>query len=100
MFNYDFSLPERTILRDMVSELVPLANMPSNLLIYGRMGTFQPLERTHPNIIKLHTAFIGRFPETQFIEKAQSLFPEALPSADVFGTIINEPKTLFIVMKR
>jgi hypothetical protein len=34
------------------------------------------------------------------VERAQLFFPEALPSADMFGALVNEPKTLFLVMKR
>jgi hypothetical protein len=98
MFNYDFSLPERIIVNDMINELVPLANIPDNLK-YGKMG-FKPLTQNHPNVIKIHTAFVERFPNVEFLERAQLFFPEALPSADVFGSTINDPKTLFIVMRR
>jgi len=96
MFNFDFSVPEKVIMREMINELVPLTHIPSNLPS-GQMGKFRPLNRSHPNVIKLHTAFIDRFPN---IEGAELIFPEALPSTDIFGSMINEPKTLFIVMKR
>lgn len=87
MFNYDFTLPERIILRDMMAELVPLSNMPSSLR-YGQMGKFKPLKQSHPNVIKLHTAFVDNFPDAERIERAQLFFPEALPSADMFGSIM------------
>lgn len=100
MFNYDFNLPERIIMKDMINELVPLPNIPSNLLC-GQMGKFKPLQSSHPNVIKLHSAFIDIFPSVKAMERSELFFPEALPSADIFGsTIFNEPKTLFVVMKR
>jgi hypothetical protein len=71
-------------------------NFPPDLL-KGKMGTFRPLSRTHPNIVKMYTAFVDRMP---IIEGSDALYPEALPGADMFGELVNEPKTLFIVMKR
>lgn len=34
------------------------------------------------------------------LEDARRLYPEALPTADFYELIIDEPKTLFIVMRR
>ncbi|KAI6228155.1 Protein kinase domain-containing protein [Aphelenchoides besseyi] len=93
MFNYDFSLPERQILHDTRSELIPLVDASKRLLT----GTFGSLKRSHPNVIKIYTAFVDRMP---LLDGAERLYPEALPTADMFGALIHEPKTLFIVMKR
>lgn len=55
------------------------------------------LPRPHPNVIKMYTAFTDRMP---ILPDSYSLYPEALPSLNFCELAINEPKTLFIVMKR
>ncbi|CAD5215299.1 unnamed protein product [Bursaphelenchus xylophilus] len=95
MFNYDYSLPERYIWEGMGTELVPLKSLPKSALV-GQMGGFKPFKRQHPNIIKMHTAFVDLMPH---LREAAELFEEAAPSLDNFG-LIHDPKTLFVVMKR
>ncbi|CAD5211034.1 unnamed protein product [Bursaphelenchus okinawaensis] len=95
MFNYDYSLPERYIWEGMGAELVPLKQCPQQALV-GQMRGFKSLKRQHPNIIKMHTAFVDLMPQ---LKETAELFEEAAPSLDNFG-LIHKPKTLFVVMKR
>uniref|UniRef100_A0A183U195 non-specific serine/threonine protein kinase n=1 Tax=Toxocara canis TaxID=6265 RepID=A0A183U195_TOXCA len=95
MFNYQFDAPERYLWADMGSELVPFVD--ANRLIKGHLPVLQTLRRSHPNVIKIYTAFADCMP---MLADAQSLYPEALPNANFYELIIDQPKTLFIVMKR
>uniref|UniRef100_A0A915BDM6 non-specific serine/threonine protein kinase n=1 Tax=Parascaris univalens TaxID=6257 RepID=A0A915BDM6_PARUN len=95
MFNYQFDAPERYLWADMGAELIPLVD--ANRLLKGRLPTLRTLPRSHPNIIKIYTAFTDRMP---VLADARSLYPEALPNANFYELIIDEPRTLFIVMKR
>ncbi|VDD97245.1 unnamed protein product [Enterobius vermicularis] len=95
MFNYDFKAPEHSLWTDMGSELVPLIQKQYSLA--GRMRKLKMLPRPHPNVIKMYTAFTDRMP---ILPDSYSLYPEALPSLNFCELAINEPKTLFIVMKR
>lgn len=106
MYNYQYELPERYLWMEMGPELVPLSEdkMPRAALRGGKMADFRPLIRSHPNLIKLHTAFVDVMP---VLPGAENLYPEALPppSNDMdrlapLGHTMGEPSTLFIVMKR
>lgn len=55
------------------------------------------LPHAHPNIVQMYKAFTDCMPA---LEDARNLYPEALPTADFYELIIDEPKTLFIVMRR
>lgn len=55
------------------------------------------LPHPHPNIVQMYKAFTDCIPA---LEDARNLYPEALPTADFYELIIDEPKTLFIVMRR
>ncbi|VDN33995.1 unnamed protein product [Gongylonema pulchrum] len=55
------------------------------------------LPHSHPNIVHMYKAFTDRMP---ILEDAYRLYPEALPTNDFFELVVDEPKTLFIVMKR
>ncbi|KAI6194406.1 Protein kinase domain-containing protein [Aphelenchoides besseyi] len=83
IFNYDFSLPERQILRETKSELIPFVNASNYLLT----GTFGSLKRSHPNVIKIYTAFVDRMP---LLDGADRLYPEALPTADIYRMTLRE----------
>ncbi|KAH7709427.1 NKF2 protein kinase [Aphelenchoides avenae] len=96
MFNYHFDAPERNLWHDMAPELVPLPDLPKHALV-GRMANFKPLRRNHPNVVKMHTAFVDRMP---ILAEAERLFPEALPTAPFYELVVDEPRTLFVVMKR
>jgi hypothetical protein len=91
----------------MGHELIPLAPLSSSLLEGGKMAklvreqlllkwskkfSIKTLPRAHPNVIKLHTAFIDIMP---ILPGAHLLYPDALPALDDI-----DPTTLFVVMKR
>ncbi|CAJ0960226.1 unnamed protein product, partial [Mesorhabditis belari] len=89
MFNYDHELPgEEYLWREMGAELVPLPGSEKKLM--GKFGRFA-LPSSHPNIVKVHTAFVDTMP---ILADAHIRYPEAIPPLDV------DPKTLFVVMKR
>jgi len=96
MFNYDFNRNEKFLWDDMGPELVPLVKKPKGFKS-GRFGTIHTLPRNHPNVIKLHTAFVDVMP---ILPGAENLYPEALPFIADYIPLEQEPKTLFIVMKR
>uniref|UniRef100_A0A1I7YEA7 non-specific serine/threonine protein kinase n=1 Tax=Steinernema glaseri TaxID=37863 RepID=A0A1I7YEA7_9BILA len=93
MFNYDFDLPEQYLWRTMGTELLPIPN--PEIVLRGQIAQFRPMRHSHPNIIKIHTAFIDSMPSNL---PESSNFPEATPSPLFYG--YQDPKTLFIVMKR
>ncbi|VDK46516.1 unnamed protein product [Anisakis simplex] len=95
MFNYQFDAPERLLWIDMGPELIPFKNADKILGKY--LPKLRILPKSHPNVIKIYTAFTDRMP---ILSDARSLYPEALPNANFYELIIEEPKTLFIVMKR
>lgn len=80
----------------MGPELVPLVKKPKAFKP-GRFGSIHTLPANHPNVIKLHTAFIDVMP---ILPGAEKLYPEALPFMSDYVPLEQEPKTLFIVMKR
>ncbi|MCP9261468.1 Serine/threonine-protein kinase pink-1, mitochondrial [Dirofilaria immitis] len=90
MYNYDFDAPERHLWINMGTELVPLIeNRQSSL--------YEFLPHSHPNIVQMYKAFTDCMP---ILEDARRLYPEALPMNDFCELIVDEPKTLFIVMRR
>ena len=95
MFNFDFSAPERVLLRHMSAELVPCRR--GDVVATLSDGAFRPLPRAHPNIVCVHTAFVDVMP---VLADAHRLYPEALPAADMFATLVETPLTMFLVMKR
>uniref|UniRef100_A0A1I7X977 non-specific serine/threonine protein kinase n=1 Tax=Heterorhabditis bacteriophora TaxID=37862 RepID=A0A1I7X977_HETBA len=99
MYNYEFDINARLgedhLWRSMGNELVALPN--SDRLLRGRMGSYRPLPSTHPNVVRLLTAFVDRMP---ILPDAAKMYPEALPNAPFYEMLIEEPKTLLIVMKR
>ncbi|VDM09678.1 unnamed protein product [Wuchereria bancrofti] len=95
MYNYEFDTSERHLWMDMGTELVPLIEKPPELIGFMANMTFLPHE--HPNIVQMYKAFTDCMP---VLEDAQRLYPEALPTAGFYGLIVDEPKTLFIVMRR
>ncbi|KAK6021934.1 hypothetical protein OSTOST_12383 [Ostertagia ostertagi] len=60
------------------------------------MGRFRPLPAFHPNVVRVLTAFVDRMP---ILDDAKLVYPDALPSAPFYEMIINEPRTMFVVMK-
>ncbi|CAG9537982.1 unnamed protein product [Cercopithifilaria johnstoni] len=95
MYNYEFDASERHLWMDMGTELVPLIEKPPELI--GYMANMSFLPHAHPNIVQMYKAFTDCMP---VLEDARHLYPEALPTADFYELIIDEPKTLFIVMRR
>uniref|UniRef100_A0AC34R6V2 Protein kinase domain-containing protein n=1 Tax=Panagrolaimus sp. JU765 TaxID=591449 RepID=A0AC34R6V2_9BILA len=96
MFNYDYNRSEKRLCTDMATELVPLIKKP-NGIISGSFGDVQLIPKHHPNVIKLHTAFTDIMP---ILPDANKLYPAALPNNEDYIPLEQEPKTLFIVMKR
>ncbi|KAM3719667.1 Serine/threonine-protein kinase pink-1 [Dirofilaria immitis] len=95
MYNYDFDAPERHLWINMGTELVPLIEKPPELI--GYMANMSFLPHSHPNIVQMYKAFTDCMP---ILEDARRLYPEALPMNDFCELIVDEPKTLFIVMRR
>ncbi|VDP15633.1 unnamed protein product [Onchocerca flexuosa] len=95
MYNYEFNASERYLWMDMGTELVPLIEKPPELI--GYMANMSFLPHAHPNIVQMYKAFTDCMP---ILEDARRLYPEALPTADFHELIVDEPKTLFIVMRR
>lgn len=95
MYNYEFDASERHLWIDMGTELVPLIEKPPELIGFMANMTFLP--HGHPNIVQMYKAFTDCMP---ILEDARRLYPEALPTASFYGLIVDEPKTLFIVMRR
>uniref|UniRef100_A0A0R3RI19 non-specific serine/threonine protein kinase n=1 Tax=Elaeophora elaphi TaxID=1147741 RepID=A0A0R3RI19_9BILA len=90
MYNYEFDASERHLWMDMGTELVPLIEKPPELT--GCMANMSFLPSAHPNIVKMYKAFTDCMP---VMEDARHLYPEALPTADLYELIIDEPKTLY-----
>ncbi|VDK78141.1 unnamed protein product [Litomosoides sigmodontis] len=90
MYNYEFDASERHLWMDMGTELVPLIEKPPELI--GCMANMSFLPHSHPNIVQMYKAFTDRIP---LLEDARNLYPEALPTADFYELIIDEPKTLY-----
>ncbi|VDN32691.1 unnamed protein product [Gongylonema pulchrum] len=100
MFNYQFAAPERHLWMDMGTELIPVRKRPPELIGYMAkyfLAFMSFLPHSHPNIVHMYKAFTDRMP---ILEDAHRLYPEALPTNDFFELVVDEPKTLFIVMKR
>ncbi|KAK6034713.1 hypothetical protein COOONC_27781, partial [Cooperia oncophora] len=99
MYNFALDLCPRLgdnyLWRSMGAELVPLPE--STIILNGRMGRYKPLPAFHPNVVRVLTAFVDRMP---ILEDAKLVYPDALPSAPFYEMIINEPRTMFVVMKR
>lgn len=99
MYNFAFDvcprLGDNYLWRAMGAELVPLPE--SAQLLSGKMGRYQPLPSFHPNVVRVLTAFVDRMP---ILEDAKLVYPDALPTAPFYEMIINEPRTMFVVMKR
>ncbi|KAL3993940.1 Protein kinase domain family protein [Acanthocheilonema viteae] len=95
MYNYEFNASERHLWMDMGTELIPLIERPPELI--GYMANMSFLPHAHPNIVQMYKAFTDCMP---VLEDARLLYPEALPTSDFYELIIDEPKTLFIVMRR
>ncbi|EYB90801.1 hypothetical protein Y032_0214g2339 [Ancylostoma ceylanicum] len=99
MYNFalDMSphLGDNYLWRSMGAELVPLPG--SAHLLNGRIGGYRPLPEFHPNVVRVLTAFVDRMP---ILDDAKVVYPDALPTAPFYEMIINEPRTMFIVMKR
>ncbi|KAK0395476.1 hypothetical protein QR680_001296 [Steinernema hermaphroditum] len=95
MFNYDFDLPEQYLWREMGTELLPIPN--PEIVLRGQIARFKPIKSAHPNIIRIYTAFVDCIPSDL---PDSALFPEAMPNPQLIESIINDPKTLFLVMKR
>ncbi|VDK53671.1 unnamed protein product [Anisakis simplex] len=95
IYNFNFNEPVESLLVDSQSELVPLCN-ESNLPI-GSMMNFRRLPKTHPNIIKVHTAFLSDWKQ---LANADRHYPAVLPSVENYGYIPQNPKTLYVVMQR
>uniref|UniRef100_A0A7E4ZVL3 non-specific serine/threonine protein kinase n=1 Tax=Panagrellus redivivus TaxID=6233 RepID=A0A7E4ZVL3_PANRE len=96
MFNYDYNMSENRLWEYMGPEIVPLAAKVPKSMLKGRMGNIKLLSKHHPNVIKLHTAFIDVMPMLPGAEN----YPEVIPTAADYIPLNGEPKTLFIVMKR
>lgn len=58
---------------------------------------YRPLPRNHPNIVRLLTAFTDDF---RILSDAREKYPAALPEYSAYDLIIDQPRTLYIVMKR
>ncbi|VDM52328.1 unnamed protein product [Angiostrongylus costaricensis] len=99
MYNFALDMSPRLgdnyLWRSMGAELVPLPE--SAQLLHGKMGSFRPLPSSHPNVVRVLTAFIDRMP---YLDDAKLLYPDALPTASFYDIVIDEPRTMFIVMKR
>ncbi|KAE9421389.1 hypothetical protein Angca_007315, partial [Angiostrongylus cantonensis] len=99
MYNFALDMSPRLgdnyLWRSMGAELVPLPD--SVQLLRGKMGSFRPLPSSHPNVVRVLTAFIDRMP---YLHDAELLYPDALPTASFYDVVIDEPRTMFIVMKR
>ncbi|PAV56727.1 hypothetical protein WR25_04996 isoform A [Diploscapter pachys] len=98
MYNYQHNLSQNDdhLWRDMGAELVPLPD--SYKILKGKLGSFKPLPGKHPNVVRMHTAFIDRMP---LLDDARERYPEALPTASFYREFINpEPRTMFLIMKR
>ncbi|EPB73395.1 hypothetical protein ANCCEY_07510 [Ancylostoma ceylanicum] len=65
--------------------------------IYFLIFSYRPLPEFHPNVVRVLTAFVDRMP---ILDDAKVVYPDALPTAPFYEMIINEPRTMFIVMKR
>jgi hypothetical protein len=101
--------------KEMGPEILPLPNnlFPKEAKLFGRFSMYSidtsmamsifffsshnAIERRHPNLIKMHTAFIDVMP---ILPDAKYLYPEVLPNSRDFDALFGSPKTLFIVMKR
>ncbi|KJH52025.1 hypothetical protein DICVIV_01726 [Dictyocaulus viviparus] len=99
MYNFAFDIPphlgDNYLWRSMGAELVPFPGSAD--MLRGKMGSFRPLPTSHPNVVQILTAFVDRMP---ILDDAKLLYPDALPSASFYDIIIDEPRTMFVVMKR
>ncbi|KAK6738859.1 hypothetical protein RB195_020760 [Necator americanus] len=99
MYNFALDMCPRLgdnyLWRSMGAELVPLPGSAG--LLSGRMGSYRPLPDFHPNVVRVLTAFVDRMP---ILDDAKHVYPDALPTALFYETVISEPRTMFIVMKR
>ncbi|XGW08127.1 hypothetical protein V3C99_010885 [Haemonchus contortus] len=99
MYNFALDLCPRLgdnfLWRSMGAELVPLPESAN--ILNGKMGRYRPLPAFHPNVVRVLTAFVDRMP---ILDDAKLVYPDALPSAPFYEMLINEPRTMFVVMKR
>uniref|UniRef100_A0A914LT09 non-specific serine/threonine protein kinase n=2 Tax=Meloidogyne TaxID=189290 RepID=A0A914LT09_MELIC len=91
---------ERFIWNEMGSELIPLVRLPKTVCD-GKFARIKTISRSHPNIIKVYTAFTDKFsslPEAEkiLINKLQNRRFNLQNCLEDF----NEAKTLYVVMKR
>ncbi|KAF7639929.1 Protein kinase domain-containing protein [Meloidogyne graminicola] len=100
LFSDDFSTPEYFIWEEMCSELIPLVKLPKTFS-KGKFSSIKTLVRSHPNIIKMYTAFtdkISALPEAEklLINKLQN----RRFNLSNYLEMSNNAKTLYVVMKR
>uniref|UniRef100_A0A1I8BUR5 non-specific serine/threonine protein kinase n=1 Tax=Meloidogyne hapla TaxID=6305 RepID=A0A1I8BUR5_MELHA len=100
LFIDDFSTPEQFIWKEMGSELIPIVKLPKTFY-NGKFTRIKTISRSHPNIIKMYTAFtdkISALPEVEklLLNKLQNRHFNLQNCLNVF----NNSKTLYVVMKR
>jgi hypothetical protein len=101
MFIDDLSTPEQFIWKEMSSELIPHVSLRKKIY-NGKFARIKPLSRSHPNIIKMYTAFTDRI---SALPQAEKLLHQRLQKrfATTYQNNINldnNSKTLYLVMKR
>uniref|UniRef100_A0A0M3HRC9 non-specific serine/threonine protein kinase n=1 Tax=Ascaris lumbricoides TaxID=6252 RepID=A0A0M3HRC9_ASCLU len=95
IYNFNFNEPAELLWTDCRSELLPLAS--TSQIPSGSIANFRPLRRSHPNIIRIHTAFLSEWKQ---LARAERYYPAVLPSVENYGCIPANPRTLYVVMQR
>ncbi|VDM25995.1 unnamed protein product [Toxocara canis] len=60
-------------------------------------NNFRPLAKPHPNIVKMHKAFLGEWKQ---LATAEHHYPAVLPSVENYGYVPENPRTLYVIMQR
>ncbi|CAD6195703.1 unnamed protein product [Caenorhabditis auriculariae] len=98
MFNFEHdrvSIGDNHLWRSMGTELAMYPKAAQ--MLRGRISDFKPLPKKHPNVVRVHTAFIDSL---KVMPDAMERYPDALHTARWYESIASEPKTMYIVMRR
>lgn len=92
MYNFNFNRPAEYLWQDHRREMLPLACDG----LTGSMNSSFVTSRTHPNIIQIHTAFLGEWKQLAGAE----CYSGVLPTVENYGILPSIPMTLYLVMQR
>ncbi|KHN72860.1 Serine/threonine-protein kinase pink-1, mitochondrial [Toxocara canis] len=95
IYNFNFNEPAESLWTDCRGELVPLAS--TSRIPSGCIANFRPLAKPHPNIVKMHKAFLGEWKQ---LATAEHHYPAVLPSVENYGYVPENPRTLYVIMQR